>query len=56
MSNNENNLVNTFFESNFILFDLKLRAANIKNGYYVRNSLNSLVNFVDTNRLRFSNP
>lgn len=56
MNNNENNSQSNYVESNFVLFDLKLKAANIKNGYSIRNSLNSLVNFVDANRLRFSNP
>ncbi len=43
-------------KSDFILFDLKLRAKNIKNGYSVKNSLLSLVNFVDAGRLSFANP
>lgn len=54
--NNEKNLQSDFFESNFVLFDLKLKAANIKSCYGLKNSLMSLVNFVETNRLRFINP
>ncbi len=43
------------FESNFVMFDLKLKAMHIKNGYLLKNSINSLANFVDASRLRFSN-
>ena len=56
MQNNEQKNSNAYLESNFVLFDLRLRALNIKNGYSIKNSINSLVNFVDTSRLRFSNP
>ncbi len=56
MQNENETKSNSHFESNFVLFDLRLRALNIKNGYSIKNSINSLVNFVDTNRLRFSNP
>ncbi len=57
MKRNNNDDLVILVESNLTLFDLKLKAAQIKNGYLIKNTLNRLVNFVDgSNGLRFSNP
>ena len=37
--------------SNIVLFNLNLKAANIKNIYAVRNSVNSLIDFVNSSEL-----
>lgn len=56
MPNEFNNGILDFLDSSFTFFDLKLRAAKIKNGYQLRDSLHSLLNFVGSAHLRTSNP
>lgn len=56
MSKEKNNEFQLSVESNFTLFDLKLRASQIKNGYSIQNSLNSLADFIQSNKLRLTNP
>ena len=54
--NQENKEPRILTKSEFVLFNLNLKAKNIKNGYSIRNSLISLVNFVDARHLSFANP
>ena len=42
--------------SNIVLFNLNLRASNIKNVYSVRNSVNALVEFINSDALYIINP
>lgn len=56
MNNENGNSLKNLLDSNFTLFNLKLRATQIKNCNCIQNSINSLMNFVDSNRLGFGNP
>lgn len=48
-----NNLV-TENESNFVLFDLNLKAQKIKNGYLIKDCIAALSNFVDESKIGYS--
>lgn len=39
--------------SNFVFYDLNIKASQIKNSRSVQNSLDSLVNFVDNNEKHY---
>lgn len=41
-------------ESNFILFDLNLKAQKIKNGYLIKDYITALSNFVDESKMGYS--
>ncbi|MFR1503518.1 MAG: hypothetical protein ACLSUS_05375 [Opitutales bacterium] len=53
MSKEKSNELKIVVESNFTLFDLRLRASQIKNGYSLRNSLSTLADFVESAKLQF---
>ncbi len=55
MKNNQFNYSGDLAKANLVLFDLRLKALNIKNGYQVRNSLNSLMDFVGITGFRTVN-
>lgn len=56
MANEKKDNKITLYESNLILFDLALLATRIKNRNSLNDSIHSLLNFVEGNKLRFSNP
>lgn len=56
MKKDSGNIIKHLLEADLTLFDLKTKASQIKNYYSVKNSLNKLVDFVDENNLRFTNP
>ncbi len=56
MTNDSNNGIFGLLDTNFTFFSLKLQADKIKNGYQLKDSLHSLLNFVDTAHLRATNP
>lgn len=56
MKNENSNILRYLLDSDLTLFDLKIKASQIKNYYSVKNSLNTLMDFVETRRLRFTNP
>ncbi len=56
MKNNNKNGIIVFLDTNFTLFSLKLQADRIKNGNQLKDSLHSLLNFVDAANLRAANP
>lgn len=56
MQHENDNFLSRFMGSNFAIYDLNLKAAQIKNNYSVKNSINALANFIDSSRLRLSNP
>lgn len=51
--NARNDLV-TEKESNFVLFDLNLKAQKIKNGYLIKDCITALSNFVDEAKIGYS--
>ena len=54
---NEENIVkesNQETESNFVLFDLNLKAQKIKNGYLIKDCIAALSNFVDESKIGYS--
>ncbi|CDC19798.1 unknown [Clostridium sp. CAG:306] len=53
MSKEKSNELKIVVESNFTLFDLRIRASQIKNGYLLRNSLSTLADFVESSKLQF---
>lgn len=55
MTNDSNRLL-SFFDSSFTFFNLKLQASKIKNGYHLKDSLHSLLDFIDSPHLRPTNP
>ncbi len=55
MKENQFNYSVEFAKANLVLFDLRLKALNIKNGYQVRNSINSLMDFVGISNFRTAN-
>ena len=55
MSKEKSNELKIVVESNFTLFDLRIRASQIKNGYLLRNSLITLDDFVESGKLHFKN-
>ncbi len=56
MTNEENNGLFGFIDTNFTFFNLNLQASKIKNGYLLKDSIHSLLSFVETTNLRASNP
>ena len=56
MTNEEKRFFKLDDDVNFTLFNLKIRATTIKNDYLLKDSMNSLINFINTNNLRTSNP
>lgn len=55
MSKEKSNELKIVVESSFTLFDLRIRASQIKNGYLLRNSLSTLADFVESGKLHFKN-
>ena len=56
MTNEKNSGLLGFIDTNFTFFNLKLQASKIKNGYLLKDSIHSLLSFVETTNLRASNP
>ena len=56
MKKNSRNIKKNLLDTNITLFDLKIKASQIKNYYSVKNSINSLLDFVEEKPLRFTNP
>lgn len=51
MNSKEINTQKEIFESSLILFNLNVKASDIKNGYLLRQTLDSLINFIGTKKL-----
>lgn len=51
MQNEEKKKIGTHLDTNFVLIDLKIKAANIKNCYALQRSIESLMNFIGTKDL-----
>ncbi len=56
MKNENTSIIRNILETDFALFDLKIKASQIKNNCDVKNSINSLIGFIDAQNLRFTNP
>ena len=51
MNSKEMNTQKEIFEASLILFNLNVKASDIKNGYLLRQTLDSLINFIGTKKL-----
>lgn len=56
MENDNSNILRNVLDTEFTLFDLRIKASQIQNNYDVQKSISKLMDFIEMRNLRFTNP